>query len=144
MENYDQDHLNGIDIRSLKKNSKKCVHLTISKTFYKRKFCSIAKSCCSQSKLNKQQYITTKSRIQSIWKDRAQIFFIFTNSKAHETQSINLEGLISSINGKGFQIWGSLQSQFPNDHRSQAASLCHKEAPAAKFEVKFNSIYYWI
>lgn len=48
MENYDQDHLNGIDIRSLKKNSKKCVHLTISKTFYKRKFCSIAKSCCSQ------------------------------------------------------------------------------------------------
>lgn len=65
------------------------------KLFTNGNFVALLKVVAGKSKLNKQQCKTTKSRIQSIWKDRAQIFFIFTNSKAHETQSINLEGLIS-------------------------------------------------
>lgn len=59
------------------------------KLFTNGNFVALLKVVAAKSKLNKQQYITTKSRIQSIWKDRAQIFFIFTNSKAHETQSTN-------------------------------------------------------
>lgn len=44
-------------------------------------------------------------------------------------------------NDRDFRISDSLQSQFPNGHHSQAASLCHKEVPENTEKQVMSAVY---
>nr|GMC65734.1 hypothetical protein Iba_chr02dCG16860 [Ipomoea batatas] len=70
-------------------------------------------------------------------------------TKASESKFMFLPRRIT--NDRDFRISDSLQSQFPNGHHSQAASLCHKEVPEntekqekrAKKEIIWHSANQW-
>lgn len=69
----------------------------------------------------------------------SRICLFFTSSQGLENETCHQGMEVEIISGRGFQLWGSLQSRFPSDPRSQAISLYHTGAPAMIQEDKNHS-----